>query len=160
MLRRTPFKKTLRVRPPRPPLALAPPGTLPNAVMWQNVGEVVAVPKGTKSRPGKRAPTVEESRWIAACMEFGCWACHVDYESTDPRIGHHPGNQYHHIVESCRRLGHRYGYCLCPAHHQPDSRSGKVSIHPGRRPEFLARYGKELEILHALEDLLGFGHAP
>ena len=155
MLRRTGFKKTLRVRPPRPPLVLVPPGTLPNAVMWQNVGEVVAVPKATKARPGKRVQTTEESRWIAACMEFGCWACYID-GGTRPWFQ----VEYHHIVEAGRRLGHRYGYPLCRAHHQPDTSSGKVSIHPGRRPEFLAWYGKEREILHEMEDLLGFGHAP
>ena len=154
-MKRTPMKSSLYVRPPRPPLVQAPPGTLPAAVMWQNAGGVVAVPKGTTAKPGKRAPTAEESRWIAACMEFGCWACYRDTGKAFVAA-----SEYHHIVESGRRLGHRYGYSLCPPHHQPDSRFGYVSIHPGRRPEFLARYGKEREILHALEDLLGFGHAP
>lgn len=68
MLRRTGFKKTLRVRPPRPPLVLVPTGTLPNAVMWQNVGEVVAVPKAKPVRS-------EAYRRLVASLP--CWRCGI-----------------------------------------------------------------------------------
>ena len=87
---------------------------------------------------------------MRACRDFGCVACHLD--------GHFgvPG-AYHHIVEANRRLGHRFGFCLCdPGHHQPDSRSGKIALHPGKNKRFIAMYGTERELLARLERTLGF----
>ena len=110
----------------------------------------VPVAKDVKAKPGKRAPTADEVRWMRATQDFGCFACWRDGVSRAP-------GEYHHVVEAGRRLGHAWGYLLCsPGHHQPDSRSGKISIHPGRRPAFLARYGAEREIVARLRALLGF----
>jgi len=96
--------------------------------------------------------TTEDRRWIRAALEFGCVACFLD---GFPGV---PG-AYHHLVEGNRRLGHRWGFCLCdPGHHQNGAPLGKISIHPGRRPEFIAAYGTERSLLARLERRLGFDH--
>jgi hypothetical protein len=99
--------------------------------------------------PSKR-PTADEQRWIDAIVDMGCVACLKD---GFPGV---PG-QVHHIVEANKRLGHRYTLCLCsPGHHQPDSRSGKIALHPGRSKKFTARYGTERELLAWCGQYLGF----
>ena len=67
-MKRTPMKSYLYVRPPRPPLVPAPPGTLPAAAMWQNAGEVVAVPKAKPMRS-------EAYRRLIA--KLPCWFCGI-----------------------------------------------------------------------------------
>lgn len=101
--------------------------------------------------PGGKAPTKEERRWISACREFGCVACFIDgNEGVPPDI--------HHIVEANRRLGHRFTIPLCPAHHQADTASGKVSLHPGKSKRFIRLYGTERHLLYRLETRFGFDH--
>lgn len=103
--------------------------------------------------PGHSAPTVAEQAWIDACKEFGCVACFLDGAPGMP-------GAYHHIVEGNRRLGHRYGFCLCdPGHHQNGAARGLISLHPGRSPKFIALYGTERSLLARLERRLGFPHA-
>lgn len=99
--------------------------------------------------PGHAAPTIAEQAWLRAITSFGCVACYLDgYPETPPAI--------HHIVEGNKRLGHRFTLPLCPPHHQPDSRSGKVSLHPGVSKRFVAQYGTERGLLARLERKLGF----
>lgn len=100
--------------------------------------------------PGGKAPTVAERKWIKAITAFGCIACHLDgYPGTPAAV--------HHIVEANRRLGHRFTLPLCdPGHHQPDTRSGKVSLHPGKSKRFIQSYGTERALLARLEAYLGF----
>ena len=102
--------------------------------------------------PGGKQPTVAEKAWLRAIVDFGCCACAIDG---------HPGTPaaVHHIVEGNRRLGHRFTLPLCPGHHQPDSRSGKISLHPGKNKRFIACYGTERELLARLERTLGFSPA-
>lgn len=161
-MKRGGFKPKVFQRPPRAPLVpivreVVVVGSVTIA-QGRNAGTfnlvepraLVSIPKGVKAKPGKRAPTVEEQRWIRAMQDFGCFACWCDGTSRVP-------GEYHHVVEAGRRLGHGWGYLLCsPGHHQPDSRSGKVSIHPGRRPAFIARYGAERDIVARLRSILGF----
>ena len=95
--------------------------------------------------------TAEDKRWIEAIVDFGCIACCLDgYPGTPPCV--------HHIVDFGRRMGHRFSLPLCPGHHQHDSTSGKIALHPGRSKAFIAAYGTELQLLHRLETLLGFDH--
>lgn len=150
-LRRTPFKpKTPAQRQARQWSADRLPSARAAVVVPFVDAAIVAVPKGVRAKPGKGAPTVEEQRWIRAMQDFGCFACWCDGVSRVP-------GEYHHLVEAGRRLGHAYGYLLCsPGHHQPLTGSGKISIHPGRRPEFIRRYGTEREILARLQAMLGF----
>lgn len=100
--------------------------------------------------PSGKAPTVAEKAWRRAIIEFGCVACYLDGHAGTPAV-------QHHIVEANRRVGHRFSLPLCdPGHHQPDTRSGKVALHPGRNPAFIALYGTERELLARLERRLGF----
>ena len=96
--------------------------------------------------------TKEEVRWRCACLEFGCVACYFDGNPNTPA-------SMHHIIEANKRLGHRFTLPLCPPHHMPDSSSGKISIHPGRNPAFVAKYHSEMWLLGWLEAKLGFPHA-
>jgi len=140
------FRRNTYQRPP-----VAPPKPLARPVRLAQIGdEVRATPKGVKAKPGKRAPTVEESRWIAACIKFGCVACWIDGM---------PGGRptaYHHILRGGQRLGHLYGFGLCdPGHHQNGGALGLTSRHP-YKARFVAIYGGELEILMAHQRRLGF----
>lgn len=99
--------------------------------------------------PGHAAPTIAEKAWIRAIVDFGCCACFIDGHQGTPAL-------VHHIVEGNRRLGHRFTLPLCPGHHQPDSRSGKISLHPGVNKRFTALYGTERGLLARLERRLGF----
>lgn len=99
------------------------------------------------------APTVEERRWLDAIVAYGCVACALDGRLEVPPA-------VHHIVVTGRRLGHRFSLPLCdPGHHQGGGPLGVISLHPGRNPAFIARYGAELNLLRELEDVLGFPRA-
>lgn len=121
--------------------------TVREAVISDTAAPIV---KGVKAKPGKRAPTVEEARWIAACIKFGCLACWIDGM---------PGGRptaYHHILRGGQRLGHLYGFGLCdPGHHQNGGQFGLTSRHP-YKARFVAQYGGELELLMAHQRRLGF----
>lgn len=108
----------------------------------------LAVPKEpVKAKPGKRAPTVEESAWIKACIRFGCVACWLEGKQSRPTA-------YHHIVEGGRRLGHLFGFGLCdPGHHQGGQPLGLVSRHP-YKARFEAKYGKETNLLELMREKL------
>jgi len=100
--------------------------------------------------PSGKAPTVAEKKWLRAIVDFGCVACFLDGHSGTPAA-------VHHIVEANRRLGHRFSLPLCdPGHHQNGQARGVISLHPGRSPAFIERYGTEREILARLERRLGF----
>jgi hypothetical protein len=110
---------------------------------------VVAVPKSIKAKPGKRAPTVEEKRWMDAIVEHGCIACVLDGHSPRPTA-------VHHILRGGRRIGHLFTLPLCdPGHHQNGDSLGLVSRHPNKA-RFEAKYGKEMDLLAALKVKLGF----
>ena len=144
-MRRTGFKSKAPERKP-----IAPPKPLGRRVREAVIStEVVATPKGVKAKPGKRAPTVEEARWITACIKFGCLACWIDRQPSRPTA-------YHHIVRGGQRLGHLYGFGLCdPGHHQGGEPFGLISRHP-YKARFVAQYGGELELLMDHQRRLGF----
>jgi len=101
-----------------------------------------------------RGQNAQDRRWRAAIMEFGCVACWIDGNAGVPAA-------QHHIVEWGQRLGHLYSLPLCdPGHHQPDSRSGKIALHPGRNPLFTSVYGTERQLLDMLQRMLGFDLTP
>ncbi len=106
-------------------------------------------PKGAKAKPGKRAPTAEEKRWMDAIVAHGCVACILDGQEPRPTT-------VHHILRGGRRLGHAYSLPLCdPGHHQGGWPMGILSVHPWRA-QFQLRYGDELELLAMLREKLGF----
>lgn len=110
-------------------------------------GDVVAMPKGVKAKKGKRAPTVEEKRWMDAIVRFGCVACWLDEES--PRQ-----TAVHHILRGGMRMGHRFTLPLCdPGHHQGGQELGLTSRHPFKT-RFEKKYGTEDELLRRLCSLL------
>jgi hypothetical protein len=110
---------------------------------------VLAVPKEEEARPGKRAPTVEEERWLRAIVEFGCIACWLDgFPSRPPAV--------HHILRGNQRMGHLHSLPLCdPGHHQSGQPLGLVSRHPWKT-RFEEKYGTEQELLQRLRQMLGF----
>jgi len=98
------------------------------------------IPKETvKAKPGKRAPTAEEKRWMDAIVAYGCIACHIDgLGRRDPAV--------HHILRGGQRIGHRFTLPLCdPGHHQ----GWVFSRHP-YKARFEQRYGTEDFLLRKL----------
>lgn len=100
---------------------------------------VVAIPKATKAKAGKRTPTAEEREWMDFITSVGCIACLIDG---------HPGTPgaVHHILCGGRRLGHLHSICLCQPGHHMDGGPDKISRHPWKA-RFEARYGTEAELL-------------
>jgi hypothetical protein len=113
-------------------------------------GEVRAVPKGVTAKPGKRAPTVEEKRWMDAIVRFGCVACYLDGMESQPMR-----TAVHHILRGGQRIGHLFTLPLCdPGHHQNGQQYGLISRHP-HKARFEAKYGAEIELLAMLKVKLG-----
>lgn len=111
--------------------------------------EVRAHPKGVTAKPGKRAPTVEESERMGRVVRFGCIACYLDKVFARETA-------IHHILRGGRRLGHRYTLGLCdPGHHQNGEQFGMVSRHP-YKARFEAKYGTEAELLALTDKLIGY----
>lgn len=139
MLKRTGFARKIYVPPPAPPLR-----RLERPVMGITISAVVlAIPKGEKARPGKRAPTAAESRWMDAIVAYGCIACRLDGMAPRPTC-------VHHILRGGVRMGHLFTLGLCPGHHQDGTgEPGLISRHPWKT-RFEARYGTELELLATL----------
>ncbi len=108
---------------------------------------VVAAPKGVKCKPGKRAPTKEESEWMDKIVRLGCIACILDAKPTRPTA-------VHHILSGGRRIGHLFSLGLCdPGHHQNGGPIGLVSRHP-YKARFEAKYGTELELLEIVRRMV------
>lgn len=151
MMRRSPmprgkgFKRT--ERPERAPVILRP--VERTGVYAPSTSVVVSVPKGEAARPGKRAATNEEERWLKAICEFGCVACWLDGSPwREPAV--------HHILRGGRRMGHLHSLPLCdPGHHQSGQQFGMISRHPWKA-QFEAKYGTEQQLLERLQLLLGF----
>lgn len=143
-VRRSSFQRAVYVAPPAPPLR-----RVERTGVIRAVGEeVVSVPKGIKAKPGKRAPTVEESAWMDRIVAYGCIACHLEGWLPRPTA-------VHHIVDGGRRLGHLFALGLCdPGHHQNGAQFGIVSRHP-YKARFEAKYGTELELLALTKTRLG-----
>lgn len=107
----------------------------------------VQVPKGIKTRPGKRTPTVAESAWMDAITALGCIACIIDGHPETP-------GAVHHILSGGRRMGHMHTLCLCdPGHHQNGQQFGKVSRHPFKT-RFEQQYGSESDLLDLTQQLV------
>lgn len=105
-------------------------------------------PKGEKARPGKRAPTAEERRWLDAIVAYGCVACRMDgYGVVAPAV--------HHILRGGVRMGHLFTIPLCdPGHHQSGGPMGMVSRHPWKA-RFEAKYGNEDFLLRKIKAEIG-----
>jgi hypothetical protein len=108
----------------------------------------VAVPKGEKAKPGKRAPNAEEKRWMNAIVTHGCIACRMDGNGiVAPCV--------HHILRGGRRMGHLFTLPLCPGHHQDGTGvQGLIARHPWKT-RFEAKYGTEAELLAKLRAEIG-----
>lgn len=101
--------------------------------------------KGERAKPGKRAPTAEEARWMAAIVEYGCIACALDGRWHRPAA-------VHHILRGGRRMGHLYTIPLCqPGHHMDGQQLGMVSRHPWKK-RFEAIYGNEMDLLALMQN--------
>lgn len=111
-------------------------------------GTHASVPKGEPARPGKRAQTAAESRWIAAIVAYGCVACHAE------ALGY-VAPEVHHILRGGVRMGHLYAIGLCAGHHRDGAgRPGLVARHP-HKARFEGRYGSEWDLLGYLRDEIG-----
>lgn len=96
--------------------------------------------ESVKSKPGKRAPTAEEKKWMDAIVQHGCICCFLDGNPPRPTA-------VHHILRGGQRIGHMYTLPLCdPGHHQNGQQLGLISRHPWKA-RFEAKYGTELELL-------------
>lgn len=135
--------------PPRAPMVLRPAER--TGVIERIADVVVAVPKSEKARPGKRAQTVEEERWISRILAFGCVACWLDGSPVGYRDA-----EVHHILRGGVRMGHLYSLPLCqPGHHRNGQHVGMISRHPWKA-RFEERYGSEQHLLNLLQGRLGF----
>lgn len=94
-----------------------------------------------------KTPTKEEREWMGAIVDFGCLCCFLDgHPNTPPSV--------HHILRGGRRIDHLHTLPLCErGHHQPDKRSGKLSVHYDRAA-FKAKYGTEMELLDKMRELI------
>lgn len=139
MLKRKPPPE--RPRPPIVPVVRC-------GVVRRVSDEVTVFPKDVAAKPGKRAPTVVEQKWMDAISRFGCVACWLDGRQPRPTA-------VHHILRGGRRIGHLFSLPLCdPGHHQNGAALGLVSRHPFKA-RFEAKYGTELELLARLKKELG-----
>lgn len=143
--------KRSAIKPKRPEWTPTPKEDRPMAVLPAKVecrasygaAATVAVPKGEKAKPGKRAPTAEERAWMDRVTAFGCIACWMDGNPNRPAA-------VHHILRGGVRMGHLYTLPLCdPGHHQNGQQFGMVSRHPWKA-QFEAKYGGEMELLERL----------
>ena len=58
----------------------------------------------------QKSPSRDERDRILDAKRKGCLACHQAYR-------YRPAD-YHHVIEGGKRLGHSYGFALCPWHHR------------------------------------------
>ncbi len=131
--------------PVRAPVVHRPLQVTPN----YNGATTGPVAKDVKAKPGKRAPTKEEEKWLKAIVSFGCIACWLD-----GCIG--PTPAVHHLLRGGQRMGHLYSIPLCdPGHHQQGQSLGMISRHPWKT-RFETKYGCEKNLLHGLQRKLGF----
>ena len=129
-------------KPERKPMAW--PSPIKGGTVARCDAAAVASPKGEKAKPGKRAPTAEERRWMDWIVRRGCIACWLD--SLPPRP-----TAVHHILRGGVRMGHLFTLGLCdPGHHQSGQSLGMVSRHPWKA-QFEARYGTEMQLLAILQ---------
>ncbi len=113
---------------------------------------VPAPKEAVTAKPGKGAPTVEESRWMDAIVAYGCIACRLDGMAPRPTA-------VHHILRGGQRIGHRYTLPLCdPGHHKDGQAFGLVSRHPWKA-RFEKRYGNELDLHAKVEQAIGWSNA-
>lgn len=145
MLRRTGFAPKVYVPKPRGPLV---PAVRTGRIVRCDVVQVAQPKEEVQAKPGKRAPTVEERRWMDAIVAYGCIACRID------GLGYR-APAVHHILRGGRRIGHLHTLPLCdPGHHQGGQSLGMVSRHPWR-PRFEEIYGTEDELLARLRAAIG-----
>jgi hypothetical protein len=143
------FKRPQIERKPRPPLV---PRDTPVRATMQVPALFRPIPKETvKAKPGKRAPTVEEKRWMDAIVEYGCVACRADgYPNGNSAAWVSVRPAVHHILRGGQRIGHRFTLPLCdPGHHQGGQQLGMTSRHPWKA-RFEAQYGTEDFLLRKL----------
>jgi len=101
--------------------------------------------------------TPEESQRISAAKTAGCICCRMIRLNSGRPV------EYHHLLHSGLRVGHRYGVALCKWHHQSDpGRHGHDnflrSFGPGLRDhkgDFHAMFGTDQALLNFQDDLLG-----
>lgn len=145
MLKRTPMSRGSGFkRPQRERLQLPAPSRVHGGTQALITDLVLASPKGEKARPGKRTPTVAESRWMDFIVGYGCIACRLD------GMGYRPP-AVHHILRGGVRMGHLFTLPLCdPGHHQGGQALGLISRHPWKQ-QFEQRYGTEQALLEILQ---------
>lgn len=86
--------------------------------------------------------TAEDRRYVDAALSHGCIVCKLHHGATTPA-------EWHHVTASGRRIGHQYGFALCPMHHRGvDLVPGEVPRHSpaggvGGRNEFERKYQPE-----------------
>lgn len=104
--------------------------------------------RAKRMRQGKVAPTAEESAWMKKVAAFGCIVCWLHHGARTP-------GAVHHLIQGGRRMGHLYTINLCdPGHHQNSPTPAKISRHPNKA-RFEQAYGTEMELLAAMQELLG-----
>lgn len=147
-MKRSGFKSKLPPRREAKQITYTPRPRAPAVALAITAPQIhVPVPKGIKTRPGKRAPTVAEWAWMDAITALGCIACIIDgYPETPGAV--------HHILSGGRRMGHMHSICLCdPGHHQNGGQFGKVSRHPFKF-RFEQQYGSESDLLDLTQQLV------
>lgn len=131
----------------RSPLKRKPP--LKATAFKRSERKEAGVVRRLKSRGMKgRAPTADEQRFMDAIASLGCLACAKD-GVVNPWIS------LHHIRGRTAPGAHMLVLPLCAPHHQQDDTDpfGRVSVH-GRKAEFTARYGTELDLLAEAKERL------
>lgn len=118
----------------------------------KSIGRAKTLLKSTRPKskgPKGRTPTAEEARFMDRIACLGCVAC-----AKDGIIN--PWVSLHHIDGRTKPGAHMLVLPLCAPHHQQDDSDpvGRVSVH-GRKAEFVARYGTELELLAEAKQKLG-----
>jgi hypothetical protein len=142
------MKRTAIARKPLPPRRS--PEVTPivecRGVVRRVADTVVVFPKGVKAKPGKRTPTVEETKWMDAIARYGCVACRVLQATVDCGP-----TEVHHILRGGQRLGHLFTIPLGQPHHRGPSYFAR---HPWRM-RFEQAFGTEYELLAKVKQDLG-----
>ena len=105
-------------------------------------------PKGQKPKRIKPKRLVDPE-YRERVRALGCVACWLDGDGWVPAQIHHPREGQ----GMGQRAGDDKSIPLCEANHTGLVQSGKPSIH-GSKPEFVARYGTEKDLLAIVAKLL------
>lgn len=81
-----------------------------------------------------------------AITQLGCICCRTE--------GHYSPAEVHHMLSGGRRMGHLYTLPLCYLHHRSGRNDAWIVSRDHSQRRFEARYGKEMDLLTKVQELV------